>query len=97
MLALEANIPPSPTRFNLFGKPSWALNRTKIKTNTDKPKPRILCKLHINRPLGHLLTDIMLLDNISIDSNLVKYRFKMTSRRLLMRSTGRQDSSRRQL
>ena len=54
MLALEANIPPSPTRFNLFGKPSWALNRTKIKTNTDKPKVRVLCKLHNKRHVGHL-------------------------------------------
>ena len=40
--------------FNLKLNSCWALNRVKHEIKISTSKPRKYCKIHINRPLGHL-------------------------------------------
>ena len=97
MLALEANIPPSPTRFNLFWRPSWTLNRVKNEVKINNRKPRILCKIHINRPLAHLRRAILRTIYIDLHPSYVDHPKMINIRRIKIDINGPEDSSRRQL
>ena len=97
MTFICANIAPHQTRFNLILSPCWALNRTKIKTNTDKPKPRILCKIQYERHLGHGRGAIFLPIYCDLDRSYFDHRKMIKIRAIKIAINGQEDSSRRQL
>ena len=90
-------IDPHQTRFNLFWRPSWTLKRVKNEVKIHNRKPRILCKLHTNRHLGHGRGAILRTIYIDLDPSCLDDPRIIKIRRIKIDINGPEDSSRRQL